>query len=140
MDRSTDIFLKKYNFSFRYGDRYPRSSLGRVFAIIWFLIGMIINSLLVSAVTSTCSRQVLKEILQAAEPGKVVGVLKGSPGNYFVGVKKRYGASGKHVTSGTCSSVPIGTWPSQRTSREQSLIQMSFLSFFLRIICQKVTW
>ena len=88
MDRSTDIFLKKYNFSFRYGDRYPRSSLGRVFAIIWFLIGMIINSLLVSAVTSTCSRQVLKEILQAAEPGKVVGVLKGSPGIILLALRR----------------------------------------------------
>ena len=83
-----------HNYLHRYGDRYPSSTLGRIFAVTWFLVGLTINALLVCALTSSTSTKVIDETVQG-KPGKLVGVIEDSPEDYFVNVFKRAGGSGK---------------------------------------------
>ena len=80
--------------SHRYGDRYLMSYLGRVFAVTWCIISLIINPMLVSVLTSSPSALVIEETIRG-NPGKLVGVIKESPGEYFVNVLKRSGGTGK---------------------------------------------
>ena len=82
-----------HDYSHRYGDRYPSSALGRIFAVTWFLVGLTINALLVCALTSSTSTKVIETV--QGKPGKLVGVTEDSPGDNFVNVFKRAGGAGK---------------------------------------------
>ena len=96
--------MNYHNFFFRYGDRYPSSALGQVFTVTWCLIGIVLNALLVCALTSSISVKLVEEILQA-KPGTFVGVVKDSPGEYFVDVLKRSGGSGENLKLSKCQTV-----------------------------------
>ena len=81
----------------RYGDRYPKSVIGRIFSVSWALCGIVLTSLLVSAVASPLLTVVAKEIFVQAEPGRVFGVIQDSPGeSYFRDVLVKSGASSKY--------------------------------------------
>ncbi|KAL9951840.1 hypothetical protein ACROYT_G044575 [Oculina patagonica] len=61
-----------------YGDRYPKTILGRSIAILWFLTGIVLSSLLVSSITSSMSVRILDRHLNVAR-GKKVGSLAQFP-------------------------------------------------------------
>lgn len=46
------MFLYIYPCFHRYGDRIPRSFLGKSFAIVWTLVGLVIMSFLLADITS----------------------------------------------------------------------------------------
>jgi hypothetical protein len=47
--------------SFRYGDRFPITRAGRIFAIIWALIGISISSIMIGSICSSLTVTVVKE-------------------------------------------------------------------------------
>lgn len=55
----------------RYGDRFPKTILGRSIAILWFLTGIVLSSLLVSSITSSMSVRILDRHLNIARGKKV---------------------------------------------------------------------
>ena len=55
----------------RYGDRYPKTIVGRAIAILWFLTGIVLSSLLVSSITSSMSVRILDQHLNVARGKKV---------------------------------------------------------------------
>lgn len=55
----------------RYGDRYPKTILGRCIAILWFLTGIVLSSLLISSITSSMSVRILDRHLNVARGKKV---------------------------------------------------------------------
>jgi len=61
-----------------YGDRYPKTILGRSIAILWFLTGIVLSSLLISTITSSMSVRILDKQLHVAR-GKKVGSLAQYP-------------------------------------------------------------
>ncbi|CAH3178695.1 unnamed protein product [Porites lobata] len=62
-----------------YGDRYPKTILGRSIAIVWFLAGIVLSSLLVSSLTSSMSVRILDKHLSVATQGRKVGSLAQFP-------------------------------------------------------------
>ena len=56
---------------FSYGDRYPKSILARSFAIIWFLVGMVVISLFVSEVSSSLTVFTYNEVANPERGTKV---------------------------------------------------------------------
>ena len=64
--------LKAFDhFMFSYGERCPKSHQGKSFAIIWFLVGIILTSLMVSSITSSLSVTIISDNFHVAR-GKVV--------------------------------------------------------------------
>lgn len=80
----------------RYGDLYPKSVLGRAFAVAWFLFGVIINGLFISTLTSVTSVAVIEETIKA-NPGKIIGVIRDTPEEYYVNVAKTAGGTGEEI-------------------------------------------
>ena len=56
---------------FRYGDRFPKTIIGRSIAILWFLTGIVLSSLLISSLTSSMSVRILDQHLNVARGKKV---------------------------------------------------------------------
>ena len=54
-----------------YGDRYPRSIGGRLFAVMWILVGMVIISIFTAALTSSLTTLSLETKVKL--PGAKVG-------------------------------------------------------------------
>ena len=70
---------RKFHFFFfftRYGDRYPKTVIGRSIAIFWFLTGIVLSSLLVSSLTSSMSVRILDQHLHVARGKKVFHIDK----------------------------------------------------------------
>lgn len=70
-----------------YGDKVPCSFLGRLFAIVWTLVGLVIMSFLVAEMTSAL---VSYSVLQTANKkisGVKIGAIQASP-EYTLGVRK----------------------------------------------------
>lgn len=55
----------------RYGDRVPKSHIGRLFSIVWFFIGLVTVALLVGSITSSLSVQILNEQFYVKRDKKV---------------------------------------------------------------------
>ena len=49
----------KIHFSYRYGDRAPKSYIARVFAVIWIFLGVTIFSMYSAALTSALTKKVV---------------------------------------------------------------------------------
>lgn len=66
--------VKSFYFFFflcSYGDRYPRSIGGRLFAVMWILVGMVIISIFTAALTSSLTTLSLETKVKL--PGTKVG-------------------------------------------------------------------
>ena len=100
------ILLKFFH---RLGDRYSKSVSGRAFAVTWLIIGLIINAMLVSVLTSSLSTLVIEETIRG-KPGKLVGIIKESPEEYFVNILKRSGGTGKAQFRLRRSKQNFGLW------------------------------
>ncbi|XP_068727599.1 protein sidekick homolog [Montipora capricornis] len=61
-----------------YGDKYPKTIMGRFIAIVWFLTGIVLSSLLISSLTSSMSVRILDQRLDVTR-GKKVGSLPQFP-------------------------------------------------------------
>ncbi|KAK3738517.1 hypothetical protein QZH41_012043, partial [Actinostola sp. cb2023] len=61
-----------------YGDCYPRSAQGRIFAMIWFIIGWIVLCMFVSSLSSSLSVKIIVITKNPVQGGKV-GVLELTP-------------------------------------------------------------
>ncbi|XP_074610733.1 uncharacterized protein LOC141865384 isoform X3 [Acropora palmata] len=61
-----------------YGDKYPKTVIGRSIAIVWFLTGIVLSSLFISSLTSSMSVRILDDRLDIVR-GKKVGSLPQFP-------------------------------------------------------------
>ncbi|XP_048587676.1 uncharacterized protein LOC5507247 isoform X2 [Nematostella vectensis] len=107
-----------------YGDRVPRSLLGRTFAMAWSLMGMVLTSLLISAVTSSLIITVITENM-TVEKGRKVGAVEGSVA--FTVAKKLAG------TMATVASYPNAETLAYALSRDEidgCLIDMHSAGFY----------
>ncbi|XP_031558832.1 uncharacterized protein LOC116295209 isoform X2 [Actinia tenebrosa] len=57
-----------------YGDRVPKSHIGRVFSIAWFFIGLVTVALLVGSITSSLSVKILNEQLYVKRDKKLASL------------------------------------------------------------------
>ena len=55
----TSQFIVTYNFS--YGDKTPKSAAGRIFAVLWIVVGITICSLFTATLTATITETSVKK-------------------------------------------------------------------------------
>jgi hypothetical protein len=60
----------------RYGDRFPRSVQGRVFTILWFIVGWIMTCLFVASVASSLCVKIVIITKNPVQGGKVIKLFK----------------------------------------------------------------
>ena len=94
-------------------------------------MGVILNSLLISALTSSISVKVIEEVVNPT-PGKTVGVLKGSPGDFYANVKKKVSGTSKKELH--CLTVMKENMSPKRISRKGTFIRRKIeISKFLTL-------
>jgi hypothetical protein len=61
---------------FRYGDRYPRSNQGRIFTIVWFIVGYVVICVFVATLASSLSVKIVVITNNPSQGGKVLMIVK----------------------------------------------------------------
>lgn len=51
----------------RYGDKTPRSFIGRLFGVLWILLGLIVTTMFIATVTSALQHSSSPEFINALE-------------------------------------------------------------------------
>ena len=76
------VYLLSKQFPFivcRYGDKTPRSFIGRLFGVLWILLGLIVTTMFIATVTSALQHSSTPEFINALEGMEVslITTLKG---------------------------------------------------------------
>ena len=63
----------------RYGDKTPRSFFGRLFGVVWILLGLVVVTMFVATVTSALTHSSSPEFINGLEGLKVSGDRPSNP-------------------------------------------------------------